>query len=64
MCDDFESDALGSKPTGGPWATSQCFASNFTLKVDGDKIKEKAAAEFGGNKQEFDIEGKREKKDK
>jgi len=39
MCDDFESDALGSKPTGGPWATSQCFASNFTLKVDGAQHK-------------------------
>ncbi len=34
----------------------------FTLKIDGDKFKGKAAAEFGGNKQEFDIEGKREKK--
>jgi hypothetical protein len=37
---------------------------DYKLKVDGDKIKGKAAAEFGGNKQEFDIEGKREKKDK
>jgi hypothetical protein len=37
---------------------------DFTLKIDGDKFKGKAAAEFGGNKQEFDIEGKREKKDK
>jgi hypothetical protein len=36
----------------------------YTLKIDGDKLKGKAAAEFGGNKQEFDIEGKREKKDK
>jgi len=36
----------------------------YTLKVDGDKIKGKGAAEFGGQKQEFDIEGKREKKDK
>jgi hypothetical protein len=34
----------------------------YTLKVDGDKLKGKGAAEFGGNKQEFDIEGKREKK--
>ena len=36
----------------------------YKLKVDGDKLKGKGAAEFGGNKQEFDIEGKREKKDK
>ena len=36
----------------------------FTLTIDGDKFKGKAAAEFGGMKQEFDIEGKREKKDK
>ena len=37
---------------------------DYTLKIDGDKFKGKGAAEFGGNKQEFDIEGKREKKDK
>jgi hypothetical protein len=37
---------------------------DYTLKVDGDKLKGKGAAEFGGQKQEFDIEGTREKKDK
>jgi hypothetical protein len=37
---------------------------DFTLTIDGDKFKGKAAAEFGGQKQEYDIEGKREKKDK
>jgi hypothetical protein len=37
---------------------------DYKLKIDGDKLKGKGAAEFGGNKQEFDIEGKREKKDK
>ena len=37
---------------------------DFTLTIDGDKFKGKAASDFGGNKQEFDIEGKREKKDK
>ncbi len=37
---------------------------DYTLTIDGDKFKGKGAAEFGGNKQEFDIEGKREKKDK
>jgi hypothetical protein len=39
------------------------FPIDYTLKIGGDKFKGKAAAEFGGNKQEFDIEGKREKKD-
>jgi len=34
----------------------------YTLRMDGDKLKGKGAAEFGGQKQEFDIEGKREKK--
>jgi hypothetical protein len=37
---------------------------DFTLKIDGDKFTGNAAAVFGGNKQEFDIEGKREKKGK
>ena len=37
---------------------------DYTLTIDGDKLKGKGAAEFGGQKQEFDIEGKREKKDK
>ena len=40
------------------------FPLDFTLTLDGDKFKGKAAAEFMGNKQEYDIEGKREKKDK
>ena len=40
------------------------FPLDFTLKIDGDKLKGKAAAKFMGNKQEFDIKGKREKKDK
>jgi len=38
------------------------FPLDFTLKIDGDKFKGKSTAEFMGNKQEFDIEGKREKK--
>ena len=37
---------------------------DFTLKIDGDKFKGKAAAEFMGNKTEYDIDGKREKKEK
>ena len=36
----------------------------YKLMVDGDTLKGKGAAEFNGNKQEFDIEGKREKKEK
>ena len=36
----------------------------YTLTIDGDKLKGKGASEFGGEKREFDIEGKREKKDK
>jgi hypothetical protein len=34
----------------------------YTLTIDGDKLKGKGAADFGGEKQEWDIEGKREKK--
>ena len=37
---------------------------DYKLKIDGDKFKGKASADFNGQKQEFDIEGKREKKDK
>jgi hypothetical protein len=33
----------------------------YKLTIDGDKLKGKGSAEVGGNKQEFDIEGKREK---
>jgi hypothetical protein len=36
----------------------------YKLTIDGDKLKGKGSAEFGNQKQEFDIEGKREKKDK
>ncbi len=37
---------------------------DYTLTVDGDKLKGKAASEFGGQKQEWDIKGEREKKEK
>jgi hypothetical protein len=37
---------------------------DYTLTIDGDKLKGKGAAEFGGQKQEFDITGTREKQDK
>jgi hypothetical protein len=40
------------------------FPLDFTLTFDADKFKGKAASNFGGQKQEFDINGKREKKDK
>ena len=36
----------------------------YTLTIDGDKLKGKGAVENGGTKTEFDIEGKREKRDK
>jgi hypothetical protein len=36
----------------------------YTLTIDGDKLKGKGAADFQGQKQEFDIEGMREKKAK
>jgi hypothetical protein len=34
----------------------------YKVKLDGDKFKGKGAADFGGQKTEWDIEGKREKK--
>ena len=34
----------------------------YKLTITGDKLKGKGASDFGGKKQEFDIEGKREKK--
>jgi hypothetical protein len=37
---------------------------DYKLTIDGDKLKGKGGAEFMGTKQEFDIEGKREKTDK
>lgn len=37
---------------------------DYMLKIDGDKLQGKGSAEFNKQKQEFDIEGKREKKDK
>jgi hypothetical protein len=36
-------------------------AIDYSLKVDGDKLTGKGAAEFGGNKQEFEMSGKRDK---
>jgi hypothetical protein len=38
------------------------FTVEYTLTIDGDKLKGKGAVEAGGKKTEFDIEGKREKK--
>jgi hypothetical protein len=35
---------------------------DYTFTIEGDKLKGKGSAEFGGNKQEFDITGTREKK--
>ena len=36
----------------------------YKLTVDGDQLKGKGAAEFGGEKREWEIEGKRQKNDK
>src|SRR5689334_1320781 len=36
----------------------------YRLRIDADKLKGKGSAEFGGEKREFDIEGKREKDEK
>ena len=40
------------------------FPLDFTLTIEGGKFKGKSAAEFGGQKQEWDINGKRVKKGK
>src|SRR5262245_33584702 len=37
---------------------------DYTLTIDGDQLKGKGASDFGGQKQEFDINGKREKNGK
>ena len=37
---------------------------DYTLTIDGDELKGTGEAEFGGEKRPFDIEGKREAKDK
>ena len=37
---------------------------DYTLKIDGDKLKGKGSTEFGGEKREWDIDAKREKNDK
>ena len=39
-------------------------AVDYTFTITGDMLKGKGAADFGGKKQEFPIEGKREKKGK
>ena len=40
------------------------FNVEYKFTITGDKLKGKGAVEAGGEKREFDIEGKREKKDK
>ena len=37
------------------------FHVEYKLTITGDKLKGKGAVEVGGEKREFDIEGKREK---
>lgn len=66
-----EAELKGVKLKGGELTFSavRMFMDNkipidYKLTINGDKLKGKGASEFGGMKQEFDIEGKREKKDK
>ena len=40
------------------------YTVEYKFTITGDKLKGKGAVESGGKKQEFDIEGKRETKDK
>lgn len=40
------------------------FTVEYKLAIDGDKLKGKGAVEVGGEKREFEIKGKKEKKDK
>jgi hypothetical protein len=40
------------------------FTISYKVKVEGDTIKGKAEADFGGETRTFDFEGKRERKDK
>jgi hypothetical protein len=40
------------------------YTVEYKLTIDGDKLKGKGAVENRGKKTEFDIAGKREKKDK
>ena len=40
------------------------YTVEYTFTINGDTLKGKGAVENGGQKTEFDIEGKREKKDK
>jgi hypothetical protein len=40
------------------------FNVEYKFTITGEKLKGKGAVETGGEKREFDIEGKREKKDK
>ncbi|WP_435019108.1 hypothetical protein TA3x_001106 [Tundrisphaera sp. TA3] len=37
---------------------------DYTLTIEGDKLKGKGSAEFGDEKREWDIEGKKEKTEK
>ena len=37
---------------------------DYKLTIDGDNFKGKASADFAGEKQEWDIEGKRDRKDR
>ena len=42
----------------------QTFTIKYVLKVEGDALKGKSEADFGGETRSFDVEGKREKEKK
>ena len=42
--------------------TENKFIVNYKLKIDGDNLKGKAEVDVGGEKRDFEITGKREKK--
>jgi hypothetical protein len=42
----------------------QKFTIKYTLKIEGDTLKGKAEADFGGETRSFDVEGKRQKEKK
>jgi hypothetical protein len=45
-------------------AMDDAITVEYKLAIDGDQLKGKGAAEFGGEKREWDIEAKRQKNDK
>jgi hypothetical protein len=49
LCEDFESEALGSLPTAAPWAPVTCSDTTHVLKVDGGAYHSGAQSLLGEN---------------